>query len=45
MEVPTIQEVLDRHFPGQYVAEEVVLPSGEKVNLEENTDADNGKEV
>ena len=31
---PTIQEVLDQFFPGQYIAEEAVI-NGEKINLEE----------
>jgi len=38
--IPTIQEVLDKLFPGEYIAEEAVLPSGEVINLE---DEDGGK--
>lgn len=39
---PTIQEVFDQMLPG-YVAEELVLPSGERINLEEKDDADRKK--
>ena len=32
--IPTIQEVLDRHFPGEYIAEELVI-GDKRINLEE----------
>ena len=31
---PTIQEVLDIHFPGEYIAEELVM-GDERINLED----------
>jgi hypothetical protein len=40
VDVPTIQEVLDQYLGGEYIAEELVLPSGEKIKLEEKDAAD-----